>query len=174
MPGQGKYSNYSDTIPDQNKGGTSKSKLDLLKNLFKGGPDIDKKSVLQRAKDFLTPGKQDPDPGLFPGGVDMLYGNAPNLEDVKWKNPGDPSTPYTPDVRSPGSAVPVDQLGNVDTSAVSTNLNPQSSDPGVAPGDFSHTIVGTDTTRSPDVFSKKISANDVENVPTGMGELYKK
>ena len=52
----------------------------------------------------LTPanGQQVGDAGMFPNGVDLSFGNAPNLSDVKWRNAGDPANSFAPDVSSPG------------------------------------------------------------------------
>jgi hypothetical protein len=47
-------------------------------------------------------GQQAGDLGMFPQGVDMSYGAAPDVTTVKWTNPGDPANPYTPDITSPG------------------------------------------------------------------------
>jgi hypothetical protein len=47
-------------------------------------------------------GQQVGDVGMFPTGVDLTYGKAPNLSDVKWNVAGDPANPYAPDISSPG------------------------------------------------------------------------
>ena len=47
-------------------------------------------------------GMQVGDSAMFPMGVDLTFGNAPVVTDVKWKNPGDPANPYVPDLSSPG------------------------------------------------------------------------
>ena len=46
-------------------------------------------------------GIQAGDLGMFPTGVDLTYGAAPDVSKVKWKNPGDPANGYIPDVTSP-------------------------------------------------------------------------
>lgn len=47
-------------------------------------------------------GKQAGDSSMFPTGVDLSFGQAPNLADVAWKAPGDPANSYVPDLSSPG------------------------------------------------------------------------
>jgi len=47
-------------------------------------------------------GLQAADPGMFPNGVDLSFGNAPDLKDVKWSKAGDPANSFVPDVSSPG------------------------------------------------------------------------
>jgi hypothetical protein len=184
MPGQGKYTNYSDGIPDAAHGGTSQEKLTFLSKLFPGGPKLDIQSVIAAAKKFLTPSVQTTPDLSFPGqNVSLDFAGAPSLSDVKFKNPGDPSTPFTPDVRSPGSAVPADQLGDTSTDSIQTNLVPVSGDPGVNVNDFAPNYVpggpGTGT-KSPDATSTQISSKTLgETLPasTGIdgsgGEIYK-
>lgn len=46
-------------------------------------------------------GVQQGDLGMFPTGVKLGYGGAPDVSQVKWVNSGDPASPYIPDVRSP-------------------------------------------------------------------------
>lgn len=180
MSGQGKYTNYSDNIPEPSQGGTSSSRLQFLKSLFKGGPDLSMKAVIDRAKSFLVPSAQPADPTIYGGPVDLDYKNAPNLEDVKWSKPGDPSTPYTPDLRSPGVAPNVD-LGSTDT--VMVNLTPADGDPNIAPGTISpnYVVANPDSgTKSPNVTSAKVSSQElgtsgVSSVVTNnsAGEIYK-
>lgn len=38
---------------------------------------------------------------MFPTGVDLTFGGAPDTSKVKWVNPGDPANGYIPDVTSP-------------------------------------------------------------------------
>lgn len=58
-------------------------------------------------------GKQAGDLQMFPEGVDLTYGAAPNINDVTWdsatstfggtpSNAGGPANPFAPDVSSPG------------------------------------------------------------------------
>src|ERR1700743_2603050 len=46
-------------------------------------------------------GIQAGDAGMFPNGVDLSFGAAPDVSSVKWTNPGDPANGYIPDVTSP-------------------------------------------------------------------------
>lgn len=160
MPGKGKYSNYSDTIPSSDKGGTNPAKLAFLSKLYSSGPSLTQADVTSRANDNLIPSVQQSDLQMFGGPVSLDYTGAPNLSDVTWSKPGDPSTPYTPDVRSPGTAVPVDQLGSTDTTAIQTNMNPRDGDPGIKTSDFSPNYVPggpAGGTKSPSIYAKKIA-----------------
>ena len=184
MSGEGKYSVYEDTIPGPQSGGTDPKKIAFLSEVFKGGPSLNKDEVLKRAKELLTPPVQKDGMGVFPGGqVSLDYSGAPDLNDVKFSKPGDPSTPFTPDVRSPGSAVPADQLGSVDTSVVTTNVIPASGDPGAKVSDFAPNYVPgapNTGTKSPELFSQKVSSQTL-GTPGAMststdnsgGEIYK-
>lgn len=112
MSGQGKYTQYAPAANAKNT---------LLNKLFKGndtianpmadlvGKEVDaRQQVLARAKEFLTPATTAGDPGMFPNGValdftgDQNGTTSPNIDDVKWKNPGDPANGYMPDPTSPG------------------------------------------------------------------------
>ena len=187
MPGEGKYSNYLDKMPDEKSGGISSAKLVLLKKLFPTAPSLNKDDVLKRALENLTPAEQNtPDPAFanLNGKVNLNYAGSPNLNDVKFNSPGGPSTPYTPDIRSPGSAVPVDQLGSTDTTSINTNLKPASGDPDVAPADFHKNYVpGTldSGTKSPALQTEKVASKvelgkslPVSNMDDNSGgEIYK-
>lgn len=180
MSGQGKYTNYSDKIPGPDAGGTSSAKLDFLGKLFKGAPDLSMKAVLDRAKMLLTPSTQKADVTTFGGNVDLDYKGAPNMADVKWKNPGDPSTPYTPDIRSPGPAAGI-ELSNMNS--VVTNVTPHDQDPSLKVSDLApNYIVGAPGTgtNSPNLASPKVAAQELgssqQSVITGAGsdgEIYK-
>lgn len=160
MPGKGKYSNYSDTIPSPDKGGTNPSKLAFLSKVFPGGPSMKQSDVVSRANANLIPSVQQADVQMFGGPVSLDYAGSPNLAEVAWAKPGDPSTPYTPDVRSPGTAVPVDQLGSTDSTSIQTNLVPRDGNPDVSTAAFAPNYVpGSPTggTKSPSVYAKKIA-----------------
>jgi len=91
-------------------------------------------SVVKRARDNqngLLPesGMQTGDLGMFPSGVDLTYGKAPNLADVSWRNPGDPANPYVPDVTSPGPGAP----GTVRVDGIDKNSNPDISPSEIKP-----------------------------------------
>jgi len=86
-------------------------------------------------------GKQAGDSSIFPEGVNLNYQgtstvSVPNLNDVEWKNPGDPSNAYVPDVSSPGPG----RAQGIDKDV----------DPGLSPADFKPNYVpaapGTGTT----------------------------
>lgn len=46
-------------------------------------------------------GVQQGDMGMFPTGVQLGFGDSPNIPAVAWAKAGDPASPYVPDVRSP-------------------------------------------------------------------------
>ena len=112
MSGQGKYTTYAPEASSRNT---------LLNKLYKGnstvpnpladleGKETDaRKQVVDRAKALLTPTTQQGDAGQFPSGVNLDFSGDPNgasppdLEKVKWQNPGDPANGYMPDISSPG------------------------------------------------------------------------
>jgi len=183
MPGQGKYSNYSDTL-----GGEDKARVGFLGKLFSGGPSMAKPDVIARAKAFLVPASQRPPDAVAWGteAVDMSYVGSPDISKVGWSKPGDPSTPYTPDVRSPGSAVPQELLGSTDTTSISTNVSPKDVNPDVSYAAFKPNyvagVVGGGT-RSPaeaatfvkgqgSNLGKSLPESDVVGKGAG-GEIYK-
>ena len=172
--GKGKYSIYSDTVPD-------KQKQSFLDSLFAGRPSLALADVVARAKAYLTaPVVNHPDTILWPNPINMQFGEAPDLTKVQWAKSGDPSTPYTPDVRSPGPAAGI-QLDS--TTAVQTNVIPNASKPDSAASDTSrfapHHVPGTDTTVSPNTTSAKVGASDFTSISASNtqdksgGELYK-
>lgn len=123
-PGTGRYTTYVPIASDRNT---------LLRKLFNAKADneagvfygtADQTNNIEAAKvvsarassaNGLIPesGKQAGDLQMFPEGVDLSYGNAPNLNDVAWEtanstfggspsNAGGPANPYAPDISSPG------------------------------------------------------------------------
>ena len=158
MPGRGKYSNYSDTIPDASQGGTNPAKTAFLSKLYSAGPSLKQADVADRGNEYLVPPTQTGN-SMF-GPVHLDFSDSPDKASVQWTKPGDPSTPYTPDVRSPGSAVPADQLGSTDTTSVQTNLSPRDGNPDVSAAAFAPNYVPgnpTSGTKSPSVYAKKIA-----------------
>jgi hypothetical protein len=82
-------------------------------------------------------GIQAGDLGMFPTGVDLTYGAAPDTSKVKWVNPGDPANGYIPDVTSPtagpghiqGTDKTGDPTGTIpQIQAESTNIDPSDQD----------------------------------------------
>ena len=137
-PGKGRYTTYVDKASARNtllwKLFNKKAPNDA--GVFYGGQEPSNNTtaaaaVVARATSNVTngvgglfpaDGKQAGDPGMFPTGVDLTYGNSPNLSDVEWKKAGDPANSYVPDVSSPG---PGRTLG-IDKDV----------DPGLTPADF--------------------------------------
>lgn len=177
MPGKGKYTNYSDQIADETHGGTSQKKIDFLSRLFSTGPSMKIADVIKRAQEIFNPPVQTGvDPLLYEGGkVNMDYRDAPDLSDVKFSKPGDPSTPYTPDIRAPGiSSATRDTLGSTDTTDVVTNLEPREGDPGISTEELvPNYIPGSpgSGTKSPAIFSKKVADATVlgKDLPNAKG-----
>lgn len=90
-------------------------------------------------------GIQAGDPGMFPTGVNLKYGNSPNLAEVEWKKPGDPANAYIPDVSSPGPGRTLgtekDENPEIEISDVKPNYVPASPDTGtVSPSSTSSNI----------------------------------
>jgi len=79
-------------------------------------------------------GRQAGDPGMFPTGVDLSYGGTdslspPNVNEISWKNPGDPANGFVPDISSPGpgKAGPLDKDQN-------PSVSPEDIKPNYIPG----------------------------------------
>lgn len=100
-------------------------------------------------------GHQVGDAQMFPTGVELGFGNSPDLpKDVSWKNPGDPANAYVPDITSPGPGKtnPLDK--SVDPKITIADLKPNyipgAPDTGTAdPAKVSQTInapIGKDLT----------------------------
>jgi hypothetical protein len=73
-------------------------------------------------------GQQQGDLGMFPVGVNLAFGGAPDVSKVKWTNPGDPANGYIPDVTSP-TAGPGHTLGTdktADPSGTITQITAES------------------------------------------------
>lgn len=110
----GKYTTYV--------GGVATSAHTLLAKLFPAGPFVvpltqgDEKAAQKMVIDVATAkvdakgvgglkpsdGIQQGDLGMFPTGVRLGYGDAPDVPTVAWSRAGDPANPYFPDITSPG------------------------------------------------------------------------
>lgn len=169
-PGKGIHINYPNTnMPDAQHGGTNPEKIDFLRKLYSTGPDMSLKAVLERAKEYLDVPR---------------YQDAPDITSVAWGKPGDPSSPYTPDIRAPGMAVSVEELGSTDTTSIKTGFTLPSDAPSIKGDELVKVLApnlipgapGT-ATRSPKETSVKIDAGtslgaDYPTNPLGT-ELYK-
>lgn len=96
-----KHSLYSDTNTK-----TPSDKKILLGSLF-GYAGPSSTEVQAVAEKYFAAEVAEGDPQYFPA-VHLDYqgfenGYGPDVSQVKWTQPGDPSTPYTPDLRSPGN-----------------------------------------------------------------------
>lgn len=169
MPGQGKYTTYA---------ADASSNHTLLGRLFKGnstvpnpqeglvGKEADARAqVIERAKAFLNPAHQTGDTAIFPSGVNLDFSGVqdgstpPNLEDVKWKNPGDPANGYAPDVSSPGPGL---------TEGTSKDVDPELSVEDLKGAGYVPGAPGTGTA-SPDKTSPTVSAATELGEQTSMG-----
>ena len=112
-PGTGRYTTYVPVASTRNT---------MLSKLFNARADsnigaiygkVDQTSNTEAAKEAVktatsdtgvvpSNGHQVGDPAMFPLGVNLSFGNSPNIPDVKWTNAGDPTNPYVPDISSPG------------------------------------------------------------------------
>lgn len=159
MSGRGKYTTY---VPVAN------IKYNLLGRLFKGNSTIDspfakhmesgdneqaRLETVARAKQFLQPDLQQGDPNYLPNGVHLDFTGdpegitPPDTAKVVWSKPGDPSTGFFPDLRSPGPGVTDPKSRNTDPEisneeikgpgyvigqpGVSTTTSPTSKIPGI-------------------------------------------
>lgn len=188
-PGKGRYTAY---VPDVSNTNISK-RYTRLWSLFNGtagdrgslygatstGPQMSNATAASEAVKiakaiFLPSGVQAGDAAIFPGGVDLSYGKAPDLTKVKWDDKvnrlniaggaattfGSPAIPYAPDISSPGPGAP----GQVKTDGIDKDTDPklsvESFKPGYVPG-----APGTGTT-SPDVTSKNVGLGPLGNTLT--------
>jgi hypothetical protein len=72
-------------------------------------------------------GMQAGDSGMFPTGVDLSFGNSPDITTVKWTNSGDPANGYVPDTTSPGAgpAGAPGQMGELRVDPLDKNSDPK-------------------------------------------------
>lgn len=152
MSGRGKYTVY---VP------VAQAKYALLGRLFKGNSTIEspfakamesgdqeaaRLETVARGQQFLQPDLQKGDPNYLPDGVHLDFTGDPNgitppdLEKVAWTRPGDPSTGYFPDLRSPGPGVSDPKARNTDPEISNEDIK----GPGYIPGQ-----PGVSTTSSP-------------------------
>lgn len=90
-------------------------------------------------------GKQVGDSSMFPTGVDLSFGQAPNTADVKWKAAGDPANAYTPDLSSPGPGKTLGVEKDADPKITVSDIKGDSYVPG-APGTGTTSPTATSTT----------------------------
>lgn len=105
-------------------------------------------------------GNQSGDIDMFPTGISFNYGDAPDLNDVKWNVAGDPANPYAPDLSSPGPGK---------TDGVQKDIDPKISVEDIKGAKYVPGAPGTGTT-SPSVTSPKLG--DPKSVGLG-GSLVK-
>lgn len=140
-PGKGRYTTYVDKASSRNsllwKLFNKKAPNDA--GVFYGGQEPSDNnaaaaSVVARATANVdgsgvggvipVNGQQSGDPGMFPTGVNLKYGNSPDLTDVEWRNPGDPSNSYVPDLTSPGPGRTLGTDKDVDPGISTADLKP--------------------------------------------------
>ena len=148
-PGSGRYTTY---VP------VNTEKTTRLKKLFPGGlydlyeGESSNAAAATKAAARATKvlnGVGDPD--MFGQGVDLTYGDAPDTTKVEWKNPGDPATPYFPDLTSPGPTK---------TDGVDKDVNPGLNISDVKPNfDASNPSVNT---TSPSATSNRLGTLSIE------------
>jgi hypothetical protein len=117
MPGQGKYTQFAPLKVDAStKGQASTTRLSKL---FNSPPEITSPPDLFKIANAAllatdNGGVQAGDPVQFPGGVSLTYASAPDLAAVKVGGGGLPSTPYTPNLTSPGEKAGANPAGQTD------------------------------------------------------------
>ena len=107
------------------------------------------KAVLERALggDGLNPPlnkHQLGDPSMFPNGVDLSFGDAPDLLDVKWMKAGDPANPFVPDISSPGPNKTEGTDKANDPLILATDIKANYSVPTLGQGTVSPSVTSTD------------------------------
>lgn len=100
-----------------------------------------------------TNGIQSGDTGMFPTGVNLKFGDSPDLTKVKWSKPGDPANSYVPDTSSPGPGRTqgIDKDVDPEISAVDLKPNYVEAVPGtgtVSPSTTSESIGGGSLTKN--------------------------
>lgn len=168
-PGSGRYTTY---VP------TASSKNELLSKLFNAksptgdvygkayqtdlaaAANVAVAAATDKTKGMLPiGGLQTGDINMFPNGVKLNYGEAPNVGDVKWDsakfspsgvvtNSGGPANSYVPDISSPGAGR---------TEGVQKDVNPNVSAKDIKP-DYVAGAPGTGTT-SPNATSPTIGTS---------------
>lgn len=133
MPGQGKYTKYDPQKSDFAKGVSSAARL---KKLFNSDAELTDTTLLfAKANAKLlaknSNGVQQGDPQLFSEGVDLTFSRAPDLSTVKTGGGGLPSTPYTPNLTSPGEVNGVDPTKQADMKISDTKELSVTAQPGV-------------------------------------------
>ena len=134
MPGQGKYTRYVPVKSEHAiKGKASTAKLSKLFN----PPSYltDENELIKLANKHLlaedTGGIQQGDPMMFPDGVNLNYGEAPDLLTAKIGGGGLPSTPFSPNQSSPGEENGLSPVGQQDLEIKSVKEINQSAEMGV-------------------------------------------
>jgi hypothetical protein len=148
MPGGGKYSYYSDSLPVSKLGlpGTKGvSNQTLMKSLYVMPKGTDMKGVQDIANALMLPDKHpvNPDPSILTDDdIKQGFGAAPDVpKDVTVTRIGDPANAYFPNLESPGEGV---------TSPV-VPRNDKPEDINV------HAVVGVDGLLNPAVTSNQMS-----------------
>lgn len=168
MPGEGKYTVYAPPANDKNT---------LLNKLFHSADDVEKPlvqdlvgkendaraAIVATGQAMLQPAHQAGDAGYFPAGVDLDYSGAPDLNDVKWANPGDPANAYVPDISSPGPGKTEGLDKDVDPQIKETDIKPNV-DPARIAG------VGNHGTTSPLATNAKLIAANLLGVSGKNGD----
>lgn len=126
-------------------------KKERLAGLFGTGPFIENGKPttnlveVESGRKFLTPRYVVGNP-MFPGtGFNLEFDGSPNLGSYAWEKPGDPSTAFSPDQRSPGNTVSATTVDG----PVAPNLTPLSSNGQRELTDVKPGFNGSDGTQSP-------------------------
>jgi len=142
-PGKGRYTTYVPIASTRNSllwklfnGNAANESGVFYKDNNPSNNDVAASAVVARATakvengvGGLIPasGLQAGDAQMFPSGVDLSYGNSPDISTVGWVNPGDPANAYVPDVSSPGAgpAGAPGQIGQLRADPLDKNVNPK-------------------------------------------------
>jgi hypothetical protein len=148
MPGGGKYSYYSDSLPVSKlglPGAKGVSNQTLMKSLYVMPKGTDMKGVQDIANALMLPDKHpvNPDPSVYTDDdMKQGFGGAPDVpKDASTSRVGDPANAYFPNLTSPGEGVT--------SPVVPTNSKPE--DVNV------HAVAGVDGLVNPAVTSNQMS-----------------
>jgi hypothetical protein len=148
MPGGGKYSYYSDSLPVSKlgiEGAKGVSNKSLIKSLYVMPTGTDMAGVQAIANALMLPDKHpvNPDPSIFSDDdLKQGFGASPDIpKDTSITRVGDPANAYYPNLASPGEGVT--------SPVVPTNTKPE--DVNI------HAVAGIDGLINPSVTSNQMS-----------------
>lgn len=170
MSGKGKNTQY---VPPKS------ARRSFVERLYAGSPfaGLDEETAAallsKQGNEILIPPVQQGERRHFPQGVnlDFKHPNAPHVDEVEWKRPGDPATGYFPDLVSPGPG-PDGQV-NLSPNDVNPEIGINDVKPNYVPGTLGTAADGGTGTVLPEKTSEKIASNNVLGKELAMGSSQK-